>query len=388
MFRKMTLTVLVATVAASLTGCGSTSGGEAASTTQQAQTGQICGRQAAAKPAYPRTIPKIGGGATSLSGAGSTFVAPVMSVWTKNYSQSDGVQVAYQPIGSGGGVQQIVAGTVDFGTSDTPMKDSELAAAKFGPILHIPLTLGAVIPAYNVKGVQTGLKFDGDTLGKIFAGKITNWNDPALVALNPGTTLPDRPIAVAHRSDGSGTTAVWTDYLTKESPTWAQTLGGPDRSFGKDIAWPVGIGGKGNEGVSGVINQTDGSIGYVELSYALAQNINYGLVKNKAGKFIQPCVATITAGTQGVAYPADLRVSLTDGSDPDAYPITGTVYGLVYQNQTDAAKAKALVNFFSWTLSNGQDDAASVNYAPLGKDLQGLAMGLVQKITLNGGPVA
>jgi phosphate transport system substrate-binding protein len=388
MFPKLTITAVVAIVVASLTGCGSTSGGEAAGTSQQAQAGQICGQQAAAKPGYPRTIPKIGGGATSLSGAGSTFVAPVMSVWTKSYSESDGVQVAYQPIGSGGGVQQIVAGTVDFGASDTPMKDTELAAAKLGPILHIPLTLGAAVPAYKVKGIQTGLKFDGDTLGKIFAGKITKWNDPALVALNPGTTLPDQPIAVAHRSDGSGTTAVWTDYLTKESPTWVQTLGGPDKSFGKDIAWPVGIGGKGNEGVSGVINQTDGSIGYVELSYALAQNLNYGLVKNKAGNFIQPCVATITAGTQGTAYPPDLRVSLTDGSDPNAYPITGTVYGLVYENQTDAAKAKALVNFFSWTLSNGQDDAASVNYAPLGKELQGLAMGLVQKITLNGGPVA
>ena len=388
MFPKLTITAVVAIVVASLTGCGSTSGGEAAGTSQQAQAGQICGQQAAAKPGYPRTIPKIGGGATSLSGAGSTFVAPVMSVWTKSYSESDGVQVAYQPIGSGGGVQQIVAGTVDFGASDTPMKDTELAAAKLGPILHIPLTLGAAVPAYKVKGIQTGLKFDGDTLGKIFAGKITKWNDPALVALNPGTTLPAQPIAVAHRSDGSGTTAVWTDYLTKESPTWVQTLGGPDKSFGKDIAWPVGIGGKGNEGVSGVINQTDGSIGYVELSYALAQNLNYGLVKNKAGNFIQPCVATITAGTQGIPYPPDLRVSLTDGSDPNAYPITGTVYGLVYQNQTDAAKAKALVNFFSWTLSNGQDEAASVNYAPLGKDLQGLATGLVQKITLNGGPVA
>jgi phosphate transport system substrate-binding protein len=382
--RTMTIT---AVVAASLTGCGSTSGG-GASGAQQNIAGQICGQRAAAKPEYPRTIPKIDGGATSLSGAGSTFVAPVMSVWAKDYSQSDGVQVAYQPIGSGGGVQQIVAGTVDFGASDTPMKDSELTAAKSGPILHIPLTLGAVVPTYNVKGVQTGLKFDGDTLGKIFAGKITKWNDQALVALNSGANLPDQPIAVAHRSDGSGTTAVWTDFLTKESPTWAQALGGSDRSFGKDIAWPVGIGGKGNEGVSGVINQTDGSIGYVELAYALAQNLSYGVVKNKTGNFIQPCVATITAGTQGIAYPPDLRVSLTDGPDLHAYPITGTTYALVNQNQTDAAKAKALVNFFSWTLSTGQDDAASVNYAPLGKDLQGLAMGMVQKITLNGGPVA
>lgn len=388
MLPKFSVTAVVTVAAASwLTGCGSTSGGGVATTAQQGLAGQICGQQAASKPGYPRSIPKIDGGASTLSGAGSTFVAPVMSVWTKNYSQSDGVQVAYQPIGSGGGVQQVIAGTVDFGASDTPMKDSELAAAKFGPLLHIPLTLGAVVPAYNLKGVHTGLKFDGDTLGKIFAGNITKWNDPALVALNPGTSLPDQPIAVAHRSDGSGTTAVWTDFLTKESPTWVAALGGPGRSFGKEIAWPVGIGGKGNEGVSGVINQTDGSLGYVELAYALAQNLNYGLVKNKAGNFIQPCVATITAGTQGISFPPDLRVSLTDGTDPNAYPITGTVYALVYQNQTDAAKAAALVNFFSWTLSNGQDDAASVNYAPLGKDLQGLAIGMVRKITLNGGPV-
>src|ERR1700684_3774144 len=273
--RSMTITAVVGVVTASLTGCGSTSGGGAASGAQQNIAGQICGQRAAAKPEYPRAIPKIGGGATSLSGTGSTFVAPVMSVWAKDYSQSDGVQVAYQPIGSGGGVQQIVAGTVDFGASDTPIKDSDLTAAKFGPILHIPLTLGAVVPTYNVKGVQTGLKFDGDTLGKIFAGKITKWNDPALLALNPGASLPDQPIAVAHRSDGSGTTAVWTDFLTKESPTWVQTLGGPDRSFGKDIAWPTGIGGKGNDGVSGVVNQTDGAIGYVELQYALAQNLPY-----------------------------------------------------------------------------------------------------------------
>ena len=212
-------------------------------------------------------------------------------------------------------------------------------------------------------------------MGKIFAGKITKWNDPALLALNPGTNLPDQPIAVAHRSDGSGTTAVWTDYLTKESPTWVQALGGPDRSFGKDIAWPVGIGGKGNEGVSGVINQTDGSIGYVELSYALAQNLNYGLVKNKAGNFIQPCVATITAGTQGISYPPDLRVSLTDGPDPNAYPITGTTYGLVYQKQTDAAKAKALVNFFSWTLSNGSGRGRQRQLRPAGQGVAGFGNG-------------
>jgi phosphate transport system substrate-binding protein len=389
MFRK-TITAVVAVLAASgLAACGSTSdvGGDT-NTTQAAQAGQICGEQAASKPGYPRSIAKIDGGATKLSGAGSTFVNPVMSVWTKSYSTTDGVEVAYQSIGSGGGVQQISAGTVDFGASDTPMKDTELAKAKNGPILHIPLTLGAVVPTYHVKGVEAGLKFDGETLGKIFAGKITKWNDPALVALNAGTQLPDEPIAVAHRSDGSGTTAVWSDYLTKESPTWVQTLGGKEKSSGKDIAWPTGIGGKGNEGVSGVVNQTEGSIGYVELAYALAQNLTYGQVKNKAGSFIQACIATITKGTNGITYPADLRTSLTDGPDKDAFPITGTTYALVYQNQTDPAKAKAIVNFLSWTLTTGQDEAAGVNYAPLGTDLQGLALGQVKKITLNGAPVA
>jgi phosphate transport system substrate-binding protein len=389
MFRKTTITAVVAIVAASwMTACGSTSNTGAGSATQAAQAGQICGQQSAAQPNYPRTIAKIDGGANTLSGAGSTWIAPVMSVWTKNYSNTDGVQVAYQSIGSGGGVQQIIANTVDYGASDTPMKESEMATAKGGPILHIPLSLGAVVPTYNIKGVKTGLKFDGDTLGKIYVHAITKWNDPALVALNPGVTLPDQSIAVAHRSDGSGTTAVWTDFLTKESPTWVRTLGGPDRSFGKDIAWPTGIGGKGNDGVSGVVNQTDGAIGYVELQYALAQNLPYGLVKNKAGNFIQACPATITAGTQGLSYPPDLLVSLTDGSDPNAYPITGTTYALVYQNQTDPAKAKALVNFFSSVLSTGQNDVGSLNYAPLGKDLQGLCMGQVKKITLNGTPVA
>jgi phosphate transport system substrate-binding protein len=391
MVRK-TITVAVAVLTAGgLLACGSTSNvgqSKGSSQANAANQSAICNDQSAAKPDYPRTIPKLEGGATTLSGAGSTWIAPMMSVWTKDYSESDGVRVAYQPIGSGGGVQQITAETVDFGASDTPMKDDELAKAKGGPILHIPLVLGAVVPAYNVKGLQSGLKFDGDTLGKIFAGKITNWNDPALKNLNPGVTLPDEPIAVAHRSDGSGTTAVWSDFLTKESPTWVQTLGGPARSFGKEIAWPVGIGGKGNEGVSGVINQTDGGLGYIELSYAIQQNLKYGVVKNKAGNFMQACVATITAGTQGINFPPDLRVGMTDGPDPNAYPITGTTYALVYTNQTDPAKAKAVVNFLSWVLSTGQNDAAQIDYAPLGKDLQSKSMDQLKAITLNGTPLA
>jgi phosphate transport system substrate-binding protein len=180
---------------------------------------------------------------------------------------------------------------------------------------------------------------------------------------------------------------VWTDYLTKESPTWVSTLGGKDKSFGKEVAWPVGIGGKGNEGVSGVVNQTEGGLGYVELAYAIQQNLKYGQVKNKAGNFIQACTATITKGTDGISYPDDLRTSLTDGPDPNAYPITGTTYALVYVNQTDPAKGKALVNFFSWVLSNGQDEVSGVNYAPLGKDLQQRTVGQLKKITIGGVPV-
>ena len=376
-------------------GCGSTSnaGGSGASAggagATQAAIGsdQICGKGTGAKPGYKNDIAKVEGGKKQLSGAGSTFVAPMMSVWTKDYASLDGVQVAYQSIGSGGGVKQISAQTVDFGASDTPMKDEELSAAKGGEILHIPLVLGGVVPTYKVNGQQSGLKFTGEVLGKIFSGKITKWNDPELTKLNPNAKLPDEPIAVVHRSDGSGTTAVWTDYLTKASPTWVSTLG-EGKSKGKEVAWPTGIGGKGNEGVSGAVSQTEGAIGYVELSYALAQNLPYGLVQNKAGKFIQPCIETVSAATEGAKFPPDLRTSLTDEPGKDAYPITGTTYALVYAKQTDAPTAASLVNFFSWVLSQGQDDAAAVNYSPLGKDLRGLSVAQVKKITLNGTPVA
>jgi phosphate transport system substrate-binding protein len=378
----------VALVAA---GCGNTSntgGSGGNSAPVQAAAGQICGNSAGDKPAYTNDIPKIPGEASSLSGAGSTFVAPMLSVWTKQYSQTDKVQVAYQSIGSGGGIQQISAETVDFGASDAPMKDDELAAAKGGPILHIPLVLGAVVPTYKLAGQQTGLKFDGETLGKIFAGQITKWNDPALTALNPDAKLPDQPIAVVHRSDGSGTTAIWTDFLTKTSPSWVAKLGGQTQSAGKEVAWPTGIGGKGNEGVSGAVNQTEGSIGYVELSYALAQNLPYGYVKNTTGKFIQPCAATVAAVTKGVTYPPDLRTGLTNEPGADAYPITGTTFALVYQNQKDKAKAAALVNFFAWVLSQGQDMATSINYAPLGQDLRDKAFAQLKKITVSGQPLA
>ena len=338
------------------------------------------------KPGYTNGIAAQPSPATSLSGAGSTFVAPMMSVWTSAYA-SNGVQVAYQGIGSGGGIKQIQAGTVDFGDSDAYMKDSDIALAK-GPILQIPVVLAPVVVIYNLSGVATGLKLNGETLGKIFAGQITSWNDPAIQGQNSGVQLPSLPIATVHRSDGSGTTDIFTDFLTKESPSWVTALGGADKSRGKTVAWPNGIGGKGNDGVSGAVGQTPGSIGYVELGYALTQHLAYADVKNKAGSYIEPCNQTVLAATNGVTYPDDLRFDLTDGSDPHAYPITGTTWALIYQNQTAAPKAAALINFLSWVLTAGQDMTASVNYQPLGKDLQQKCIDQLKKVTLNGQPVA
>jgi phosphate transport system substrate-binding protein len=309
----------------------------------------------------------------------------MMSVWTSAYA-SNGVQVAYQGIGSGGGIKQVQAGTVDFGDSDAYMKDSDIALAK-GPVLQIPVVLAPVVVIYNLSGVATGLKLDGETIGKIFAGQITSWNDPAIQGQNSGVQLPSQPIATVHRSDGSGTTDIFTDFLTKESPSWVTALGGAAKSRGKTVAWPSGIGGKGNDGVSGAVGQTPGSIGYVELGYALTQHLAYADVKNKAGSYIEPCNQTVLAATNGVTYPADLRFDLTDGTDPHAYPITGTTWSLIYQNQTAAPKAAALINFFSWVLTAGQDMTASVNYQPLGKDLQQKCIDQLKKLTLNGSPI-
>jgi phosphate transport system substrate-binding protein len=384
-------------------GCGSTanvgggstpaaSGSSGSSSASAARFGSanqaLCSGAVTTKPGYKNTIGTIAGGSKTLTGAGSTFVAPMMSDWTKAYSQATGNQVTYDSIGSGGGVAQVQANTVNFGDSDVGMKPSEIAAAKGGPVLQIPLLLGAVVPTYNLPGIGAGLKFTGNVLGEIYAGKIKMWNDPALTALNPGVNLPDAAIAVVHRSDGSGTTGIWTDYLTKESPTWVSTLGGASKSSGKTVAWPTGIGGKGNEGVSGAISQTQDSLGYLESDYAIAQNLTYGQVENKAGKFIEPCIASIIPTVNGVTFPASLNISLTDGTDPNVYPISGTTYALVYEHQTSKATAAALVNFFAWVLSTGQDLNASLYYAPLGSALQQLAVGQLKKITLNGQPVA
>lgn len=373
-------------VALAVSGCGATS--TSTSSTSNGSGSSAC-QGTPAKPGFTNGVAQVSGGAKQLSGAGSTFINPMMSVWASTYAGKTGVQVAYQSIGSGGGIAQIDAGTVDFGASDAFMKDSDIAKAK-GPVVQIPVVLAPVVVTYNLPNVKSGVQFDGETLGKIFAGKITKWNDPALVALNSGKNLPDLAIAVVHRSDGSGTTDIFTDYLTKESPTWVTALGGAAQSRGKTVAWPVGIGGKGNEGVSAAVGSgqtstgTPGGIGYVELGYAIQQGLTYGNVKNKAGNSVEPCIQTVTAATQGVTYPADLRFDLTDQSGANAYPITGATWLLIYKDQTDAAKSAALVNFVSWSLTTGQDLTLGINYAPLGTDLQGKAIGLLKSLTLNG----
>jgi phosphate transport system substrate-binding protein len=374
---------MAAAVLLSSTGVGAAHQSVARSAATALDSAQCKTSISALRPHYPDPVKPLAGGATTLSGAGSSWAAPYVNLWASAYAKS-GVKVVYQAIGSGGGVAQIQAQTVDFGASDVPMTPTEQQHAKGGPILHIPMALGAVVIAYHVHGVPAGLKFDGETLGRIFSGDIKSWNDPAIKALNPGVSLPNEPIAIAHRSDSSGTTGVFTDYLTKTSHTWVSKLGGPATSRGKTVAWPTGIGGKGNDGVSAIVNQTEGAVGYVELQYAVAQHLTYGVVKNSTGTFITPCPSTITAAANKTFFPPNLKTSLTNRPGALAYPISGTTYALVYVNQTDAAKAKAIVNFFSWALTTGQNFPASINYAPLGHTLQQRALGQLNQIKLNG----
>lgn len=347
----------------------------------------ICGTGDDTRPASV-AIAKLDQASGPIAGAGSTFVAPLMTFWSSEFEKAQGAEVKYDSVGSGAGVARISAAGVDFGASEAPMTDAELAAAKGGPLLHIPLVFGAVVPAYHLTGQKSGLKFTGDVLGKIFAGRITRWNDPELTALNPQANLPSTAITAVHRSDSSGTTAIFTDYLTKASPGWVQSLGGEAKSSGRDIAWPVGNPGKGNEGVSAIVNQTEGTIGYVELTYALSNGLQVGFVQNKAGHFIQPCVETVTAAARDIAIPPDLRFDLTDTPGNDAYPITGTTWALVYEHQNDQQKAKTLVNFLVYCLDEGQTKARGHNYAPVSSEVRSLAIEQVKKITVDGKPVA
>jgi len=306
--------------------------------------------------------------AADLTGAGATFPAPIYQKWFYDYAQKTGVKINYQSIGSGGGVRQISEQTVDFGASDGPMSDAELANAKGGAILHIPTVLGAVALTYNAAGVPTGLKLTGDVIADIYLGKITKWNDARITRLNPGVKLPDSDILVVHRADASGTSYIFTDYLSSISPAWKA---GPGK--GKDVQWPVGLGGKGNEGVSGQVKQTPGAIGYVELAYAKQNKLPYALVRNQAGRFVAPSIEGATAAAAGVAkgLPAntDFRISIVNAPGATAYPISSFTWILIYQNQRDAAKSAKLLQFLRWALHDGQKEVASLDYAPLPENI-------------------
>jgi phosphate transport system substrate-binding protein len=300
-------------------------------------------------------------GQTTLSGAGATFPYPMYSKWFSEYSKShSGVEINYQSIGSGGGIRQVTAGTVDFGASDMPMTDKQLQESKT-KILNLPTVLGADVPAYNIPGVTGEVKFTPEVLAGIFMGKISKWNDKAITSVNPGVNFPDKDIIVVHRSDGSGTTFIWTDYLSKVSPEWKSQVGS-DTS----VKWPVGLGNKGNEGVSGLIRQMSGSIGYVELIYAVQNNIPYGSVRNSAGNFIKASLESVSAAAaSSPKMPPDFRVSITNAPGKDAYPIASFTWLLIPVPSKDAAKGKILNDFLNWMVTDGQKMTAALSYAPL-----------------------
>jgi phosphate transport system substrate-binding protein len=297
--------------------------------------------------------------AQKLNGAGATFPYPIYSKWFSEYSANHGIQINYQPVGSGAGIRQVTSGTVDFGASDGPMTDEQLAATKV-KIQHIPTVLGAVVPIYNLQGVGGGLKFSPDVLADIYLGKITNWNDARIAKDNPGVNLPNTEIFVVHRSDGSGTTYIFTDYLSKVSADWK---GGPGK--GTSPSWPRGIGAKGNEGVAGMVRQTPGALGYVELIYALQNKIDTGLVKNPSGVFMRPSIESVTAAAASMKQmPADYRVSITNAPGKDAYPISSFTWLLIPNPAPDSAKGKVIKDFVVWMLDH-ESEVTSLNYAPL-----------------------
>lgn len=317
----------------------------------------------------------------TLLGAGSTFVYPLYS---KIFSQYTAVKVNYQSIGSGGGILQLTNKTVDFGDSDAPLNDEQ--TAKMGaPVLHVPVTSGATVIIYNIPGVTSALNFSGKVIADIYLGKITNWNSPEIKALNNSVNLPDLPIVVTHRSDGSGTSYIFTNYLTKVSPEWKSKVG-----FATAVNWPVGLGGKGSEGVSGLVKQTPGGFGYVELAYAVQNHITYGHIQNKHGKFIVPTIAS-TSLASNVTLPADAKVAITDTENPNGYPISGFTWALLYkeQNYNGRSKARAteLVKLLWYVIHQGQADCAPLNYAPLSKSATKVAENILKSVTYDGKPI-
>jgi phosphate transport system substrate-binding protein len=324
------------------------------------------------------------GGTVSLQGAGATFPYPLYLKWLNEYTKDHAnVRIDYQSIGSGGGIKQIQAQTVDFGASDAPMTNDDLKAAP-APIIHIPTVLGAVVLTYNLPEAAKPLRFSPDVIADVFLGKITKWNDARIAADNPDANLPAKDITVVHRADGSGTSFVFTDYLAKVSAEWKSKVGAD-----KSPKWPVGQGGKGNEGVTGQIKQQPNTIGYVELAYAVQNKLPAALIKNKAGNFIDPTIDAVTAAAAGTVAntPGDLRVSITDADGATAYPISSYTYILVYQEQKDAAKGKALVEFLWWGIHDGEKFARDLQYAPLPEEIVKLTEAKINSITSGGKPL-
>jgi phosphate transport system substrate-binding protein len=314
-----------------------------------------------------------------INGAGATFPYPIYSKWFSEYNKlRPEIEINYQSIGSGGGIRQVTNETVFFGATDGPMTPEQLQAAP-GRILHFPSVLGGDVPVYNIPGVDTELKFTGPVLADIFLGKITKWNDAAITKLNPGVKLPGTDITVCHRSDGSGTTYIWVDYLAKVSPEWKKRAG-----VATSVNWPVGIGGKGNEGVAGLVKQTPGSIGYVELIYALQNKIDYGSVQNMAGEFVRATTESVSAAAAAAAkqMPADFRVSITNAPGNGVYPISSFTWLLFYENPKDKRRARIMVDFMNWALADGQKFAPELGYAPLPKEVVALETNALKKIKI------
>ncbi|HEY7291457.1 MAG TPA: phosphate ABC transporter substrate-binding protein PstS [Vicinamibacterales bacterium] len=315
-----------------------------------------------------------------INGAGATFPYPIYSKWFSEYNKlHPTVQINYQSIGSGGGIQQVTKETVFFGATDGPMNDEQLKAAP-GRILHFPTVLGAVVPVYNLPNVSGDLKFNGAVLADIYLGKITKWNDAAIAKLNPGVTLPAIDITVVHRADGSGTTYIWVDFLSKTSPEFKTRVG-----VNTSVNWPAGVGGRGNEGVSGLVRQTPGAIGYVELIYALQNKIAYGSVQNANGEFVKASVEAVTLAAAAAAnsMPADFRVSITNAAGKGVYPISSFTWLLLYEQPKDKAQGKVMVDFVKWALTDGQKYCADLGYAPLPQNVVKLEMAALTKIQVS-----
>ncbi len=332
-------------------------------------------------------VPALSFAQLQLNGAGATFPYVIYSKWFDVYKQKTGIQFNYQSIGSGGGIKQVIEGTVDFGATDGPMKDEQLAEAKekqHTDVLHIPTVMGAVVVTYNVPELGADLKLTPDVMAGIFLGEITTWNDRRIASLNPGKNCPSKPIIVVHRSDGSGTTFIFVDYLSKVSEQWKLKVGA-----GTSVNWPIGLGGKGNEGVAGQVKQVDGSIGYVELAYAVKNNLPYAQIKNRAGQFVRPSLESVTAAaiSEAKAMSADLRVSITNAGGKESYPISGFTWLLVYKDQKDGQKGKAMVDFLHWAVTEGEQYASGLLYAPLPKEVVKKCEEKIRLISYDGKPI-